>query len=125
MDTGHRIRSYSKRIFGQLDPRFDQNLWSKVSNVNKEGVKRVISFAVFGLGMLGGLWSCSRYAHAMFVANDNDSPPGLLAITLAFATPLPACVVALWKRLAAGVWLIVSGCYLPIGIENMRSGHEN
>jgi hypothetical protein len=52
----------------------------------------------------------------MFVANDNDSAPGLLAITLAFATPLPACVVALWKRIAAGVWLIVAGCYLPVGM---------
>jgi len=81
-----------------------------------DAAKRVVSFGVFGLGMLGGLWSCSRYAHAMFVANDNDSAPGLLAITLAFATPLPACVVALWKRIAAGVWLIVAGCYLPVGM---------
>ncbi len=84
--------------------------------MNKEEAKRIISFTVFGLGMLGGLWGCARYAHGMFVANDNDSPPGLLAITLAFATPLPACVVALWKRIAAGIWLVFSGCYLPIGM---------
>jgi hypothetical protein len=89
--------------------------------MKRDAGKRVVSFGVFGLGMLGGLWSCSRYAHAMFVANDNDSAPGLLAITLAFATPLPACVVALWKRIAAGVWLIVSGCYLPIGMLLQRA----
>src|ERR1700679_4126523 len=86
-----------------------------------DAAERVVSFGVFGLGMLGGLWSCSRYAHAMFVANDNDSPPRLLAITLALATPLPSCVVALWKRIAAGVWLIVLGCYLPIGMLLQRA----
>jgi hypothetical protein len=88
--------------------------------VNREGAKRVISFAVFGLGMLGGLWSCSRYAFAMFVAGENDSFAGILALTLAFATPLPACVVALWKRIPAGLWLIAAGCYLPVGLLFQR-----
>jgi hypothetical protein len=46
-----------------------------VSDGNKDGVKRVISFAVFGLGILGGLCSCSRYAFAIFVAGENDSFP--------------------------------------------------
>jgi hypothetical protein len=75
-----------------------------VSDGNKDEVKRVISFAVFGLGILGGLCSCSRYAFAMFVAGENDSFPVFLAITLAFATPLPACVLALWKRQPCFEW---------------------
>jgi hypothetical protein len=95
-------------------------LCGKVSDVNKDGVKRVISFAVFGLGILGGLWSCSRYSFAMFVAGENDSFPGFLAITLAFATPLPACVLALWKRIPAGLWLIAAGCYFPLGMLFQR-----
>jgi hypothetical protein len=91
-----------------------------VINVNVEGLKRTISFAVFGLGMLGGLWGCVAYGRAMFVAGVNDSPPEILALTLAFASPLPACVLALWKRIAAGIWLIVSGCYLPVGMLLQR-----
>jgi hypothetical protein len=87
-----------------------------VIDVNKAGVKRAVSFAVFGLGMLGGLWGCVAYASAMFVAGDNDSFPEFLALTLAFATPLPACIVALWKRIPAGLWLITAGCYLPVGM---------
>jgi hypothetical protein len=84
--------------------------------VQKEGVKRVVSFAVFGLGMLGGLWGCVAWGSAMFVAGENDSFPEFLALTLAFATPLPACIVALWKRIPAGLWLVASGCYLPVGM---------
>ena len=90
-------------------------------HVNKEGVKRAVSFAVFGLGMLGGLWGCVAYASAMFVAGENDSFPEFLALTLAFATPLPACVAALWKRIPAGLWLIAAGCYLPIGMLIQRA----
>ena len=82
--------------------------------MDKEGVKRAVSFAVFGLGMLGGLWGCVAYASAMFVAGENDSFPEILALTLAFATPLPACIVALWKRIPSGLWLIAAGCYLPV-----------
>lgn len=89
-------------------------------DVNVEGLKRTISFAVFGLGMLAGLWGCVAYAGAMFVAGVNDSPPEILALTLAFATPLPACGLALWKRIPAGIWLIVSGCYLPVGMLLQR-----
>ena len=91
-----------------------------MTDVNKEALKRVISFAVFGLGILGGLWSCSRYAFGMFVAGENDSFPEFLALTLAFATPLPACVLALWRRMPAGIWLIAVGCYFPLGMLFQR-----
>ena len=91
-----------------------------MSDVNKEALKRIISFAVFGLGILGGLWSCSRYAFGMFVAGENDSFPEFLALTLAFATPLPACVLALWRRIPAGIWLITAGCYFPLGMLFQR-----
>jgi hypothetical protein len=91
-----------------------------VSDVNKEALKRVISFAVFGLGILGGLWSCSRYAFGMFIAGENDSFLEFLALTLAIATPLPACVLALWRRIPAGIWLIAAGCYFPLGMLFQR-----
>jgi hypothetical protein len=55
----------------------------------------------------------------MIIAGNNDSSAEFVA--LAFATPLPACVVALWKRIEAGIWLIVAGCFLPIGMLLQRA----
>jgi hypothetical protein len=84
--------------------------------MNGDAAKRAVSFGVFGLGMLGGLWSCSRYTRAVIISGNNDSFAEFLALTLAFASPLPACVVALWRRIEAGIWLIVAGCFLPVGM---------
>src|ERR1700722_15430872 len=89
--------------------------------MNRDAAKRALSFGVFGFGMLGGLWSCSRYTRAMILSGNNDSAPGFFALTFAFATPLPACVVALWKRIEAGIWLIFAGCFLPIGMLLQRA----
>ena len=89
--------------------------------MNRDAAKRALSFGVFGFGMLGGLWSCSRYTRAMILSGNNDSSAEFLALTFAFATPLPACVVALWKRIEAGIWLIFAGCFLPIGMLLQRA----
>jgi hypothetical protein len=51
----------------------------------------------------------------------NDSPEGVLALTFAFATPLPACVLALWNRLTAGLWLIFAGCFFVYGLLEQRT----
>jgi hypothetical protein len=56
----------------------------------------------------------------MFVAGENDNFPEFLPLTLAFATPLPACIVASWKRIPAGLWLVASGSYLPVGMLIQR-----
>jgi hypothetical protein len=57
-------------------------------------VKRAVSFAIFGIGLLLSLYGCLGYAETMFVIGVNDSPQEILAITLALATPLPACLRA-------------------------------
>jgi hypothetical protein len=84
-------------------------------------MKRAVSAGVFGLGVLGGLWGCLAYARAMFVVGDNDSPQEVLALTLALATPLPACIAALWKRLMPGIWLIFAGCFFTYGMLAERA----
>ena len=39
----------------------------------------------------------------------------------ALATPLPACIVALWKRFVPGIWLIFAGCFFVYGILAHRT----
>jgi hypothetical protein len=89
--------------------------------VKSDTTKRAISFAVFGLGILGGLWGCLAYARSMFVVDVNDSPREIWALTFALATPLPACVLALWQRVIAGFWLIFAGCYFLYGMVVQRA----
>jgi hypothetical protein len=82
--------------------------------------KRTISFSVFGFGIFGGLCSCAIFAKAAFVMGGNDTLPEILALTFAFGTPLPACILALWWRRIAGSWLIFSGCFLIYGLLDQR-----
>lgn len=83
-------------------------------------MKRVVSAGVFGLGVLAGLWGCIAYPGVMFVVGENDSPQEVWALTFALATPLPACMLALWKRLVPGVWLIFAGCFFSYGMLAQR-----
>jgi hypothetical protein len=85
------------------------------------GLKRAVSFAVFGLGILGSLCGCLAAAGGVFTIGINDCLQEILAITFAFATPFPALILAIWKRLFAGVWLIFAGCYLPYGMLAERT----
>jgi len=55
--------------------------------LTQDGIKRSISFAVFGLGILGGLWGWLVYLGAMFVVGENDCSQEVWAITFALATP--------------------------------------
>ena len=86
-----------------------------------EALKRRISLAVWGFGILCGLWGCLAYTGAMFVVGINDSPQEIRAMTFALATPLPACILALWKRVIAGVWLVFSGVYYVYGLLAQRT----
>jgi hypothetical protein len=86
-----------------------------------ENIKRTITLAVWGLGILGSLWGCLLYAGAMFVVGVNDSPQEVRALTFALATPLPACILALWQRLIAGVWLVFAGAYFIYGMQIQRT----
>jgi hypothetical protein len=86
-----------------------------------ENVKRTISMAVWGLGILGSLLGCLAYVGMMFCAGASDSPQEVRAITFAAMTPLPACILALWKRMYAGVWLVFAGAYLIYGMLVQRA----
>jgi hypothetical protein len=84
-------------------------------------IKRSISFTVFGLGILGGLVGCVGYAGASFFIGANDSSQEIWALTFAYGTPLLACILALWRRLIAGSWLIFSGCFFVYGMVYQRT----
>lgn len=83
--------------------------------------KRAISGAVFGLGILGGLWGCAVSVGSSFTIGTNDNAPEVFAIIFAMATPLPACVIALWRRLVPGMWLVFAGCFFPYGMLSHRA----
>ena len=76
---------------------------------------------MFGLGILGGLWGCVVCVGSSFTIGANDSAPEILAIIFAMGTPLPACVMALWKRWVPGMWLIFAGCFFPYGMLSHRA----
>lgn len=42
-------------------------------------------------------------------------------MTFALATPLPVCVLALWHRTFAGLWLIFAGVFFTYGMLVQRS----
>lgn len=67
-----------------------------------EGAMRGISIAVFGAGIFAGLWACGRSLSGIFTIGANDTLPEIIAILLAFVTPMWACIVALWRRRIAG-----------------------
>jgi len=71
--------------------------------------------------MLGGLWGWVVYAAAMFAVGVNDSAQEVLSLTIAFATTLPACLLALWRRLIAGLWLTFAACYFPYALVAQRT----
>jgi hypothetical protein len=83
--------------------------------------RRAIGFAVFGLGILGGLMGWLMYPGWMFVVGANDSPPEIWAATFVLTTPLFACMVALWKRFIAGVWLVLVGGYFLYAVVVQRN----
>jgi hypothetical protein len=93
----------------------------KIGFGDKHEIQRTISFGVFGFGIFGGLWGCLSGAGAFFVIGRNDTLPEILAITFALATPLPTCILALWKRAWAGAWLIFAGSFFPYGMFSERS----
>ena len=83
--------------------------------------KRTISLIVFGFGIFGGLWGCAAWTGGIFVIGANDSLPEILALTFTLATPLPACVLALWRPVIAGSWLVFAGLFFPYGMLAQRA----
>jgi hypothetical protein len=72
------------------------------------------SLVLVALGVLGGLWLVGE---AMFVASGNPKDSGTLAVTLVLATPLLACLLALWNRTFAGCLLLLAAVLFPIAVS--------
>jgi hypothetical protein len=85
-----------------------------------DNAKRNISFGVFGFGIFAGLWACGVSVKAIFTIGGNDTLPGIIALLLAFDTPLPICIIAFRYRKFAGWWLIIVGLYFPCGLLHER-----
>jgi hypothetical protein len=85
-----------------------------------DNAKRNISFGVFGFSILAGLWACGVSVRAIFTIGGNDTLPGIIALLLAYDTPLLICVIALWYRRFAGWWLLIAGLYFPCGLLYQR-----
>lgn len=82
--------------------------------------KRAISFGLFGIGGLAGLFGCMTAPAAIFVIGLNDSPPEILALLLPL-TLLPTCVIALWWPRRASVWLLLLALDWASGLTWQRS----
>lgn len=81
--------------------------------------KRSLSILVFSLAGLCGLWGCLALPMAIFTIGANDSAPETWALLLP-ATLLPTCVLALWWRSQAAVWLLVLGVLWIYGMTWQR-----
>jgi hypothetical protein len=85
-----------------------------------DNAKRNISFGVFGFGIFADLLACGASAPVIFTIGANDTLPEIIALLLAFDTPLLVCVIALWYRRFAGWWLLIVGLYFPCGLLLQR-----
>jgi hypothetical protein len=82
-------------------------------------LKRSISVGVFSLGMVGGVFGCARAPGAIFVIGVNDSTPEVVALLLP-VTLLPVCIVALWRRRVASLWLLLLALIWTVGMVYQR-----
>jgi hypothetical protein len=87
--------------------------------------KRRLSLGVFGLGMAFGLLGCLSAPMAIFGIGINDSAAELWAGGLYLATLFPACLLALWRRKIASIWLICLAVILTWGLIVQRHYMQN
>jgi hypothetical protein len=74
-------------------------------------IKRAISAALFGLGILAGMAGCAIYPMAVFTVGVNDSPQEVWGISLVFLSLFPTCILALRFRLLAGCMMLFVPCF--------------
>ena len=74
-------------------------------------LKRTISAALFGLGIVGGLAGCAIYPMAVFTVGANDSSQEVWGISLVFLSLLPTSILALRFRLLAGCLMFSVPCF--------------
>lgn len=73
--------------------------------MNSSG-KRSLSITVFSLAIIFGVMCCSVMPKAIFTLGSNDSALETFALILCGFTFLPACIVAIWKRRFASIWIL-------------------
>lgn len=76
----------------------------------RDGTKVVIGF-----GSIWGLIAFGFMAISSFTIGANDTAPEILAIVLYGLSILPACIVAIWYRRAAAIWLFVLSGITALG----------
>lgn len=74
-------------------------------------LKRMISWALFGLGIVGGLAGCAIYPMAVFTVGANDSSQEVWGISLVFLSLFPTSILALRFRLLAGCLMLSVPCF--------------
>jgi hypothetical protein len=89
--------------------------------VKSDTLKRFLGFAIFCLGVVGGLYSCALSLGGVFTIGANDSFEEILAICLVCYSPFWSSILALWNRIVAGCLLIFAGLYFPFGMLTQRS----
>jgi hypothetical protein len=84
-------------------------------------MKRQVTAMVFGMGIAGGLFGCVTLPVMLFTVRAYDSPQEVWALYLCVGTTFPACVLALRRRFAAGLWLTSLGCFWMYAVIAQRS----
>jgi len=74
-------------------------------------MKKAISTALFGLGIVVGMAGCLIYPMAVFTVGANDSRQEVFGITLVFLSLLPLSILALRFRLFAGCLMLFVPCF--------------
>ena len=61
---------------------------------------------IIGFGSIWGLFAFGAMVFSSFTIGSNDSTPEIVAIILYGITILPSCILAIWFRKYAAMWLI-------------------
>lgn len=67
---------------------------------------RDLTKVIIGFGSIWGLFALGAMLIGSFTIGSNDTVPEIVAIVLYGLTILPTCILAIWYRRTAAVWLI-------------------
>jgi hypothetical protein len=70
---------------------------------------------IIGFGSIWGLLAFGLMLVGSFTLGTNDTAPEVVAILLYGLTILPSCILAIWYRKAAAIWLITLAAISAFG----------
>ncbi len=76
---------------------------------------RDMTKAVIGLGSIWGLFAFGLVLVSSFTIETKDAAPEIVAIAVYGLTILPACILAIWFRKGAAIWLIGTAALAMFG----------